>query len=86
MLNMSQKVRIFSLICGYRKISEVLLKSVDYSGIPEGIEWCMNYDCNTNYFFLRFFGRDPISGKKLTKLFLHRNVIIHTPFDSPCQI
>jgi hypothetical protein len=49
-------------------------------------EWCINYDCNTNYFFLRFFGIDSILGKKLTKIISRPNMIIHAPFESPCQI
>jgi hypothetical protein len=37
-------------------------------------------------FFFAFFGLDPILCEKLTKIFSHLNVIIHTPFESPCQI
>ena len=33
-----------------------------------------------------FFGKGPPLCRKLTKIFIHPNMTIHTPLDSPCRV
>ena len=47
---------------------EFLKKNITRLNLTWAFEWCMNYHCKAN-FFKRFFGSEPILGKKLTKIF-----------------
>jgi hypothetical protein len=50
------------------------------------IEWCMNcHICMKKHFGQFSRGGGP-SQKLNRKFFLHRNMTIHTPFDSPCRV
>jgi hypothetical protein len=47
---------------------EFLKKNINRLNLAWAFEWCMNYHCKAN-FLKRFFGLEPILGKKLTKIF-----------------